>query len=311
MTVLSKVFKPKPDNTINRIKQVLFNNKKMSDIKFEFVNDINDDGDNSNNNNTPFVIYAHSFILGARSRVFSESFEDLIEKQKVIKISTSVGKLFYTFLRFLYTDSCKMNTNNVWELYHLSKVYEVGLLTQICTKYIIKTLTIPFAAIYLEKCLTINEIKLKPIIINYIKNNFFKILRHRNILTIDSDTLCEIFKINNIKNNNNEFTEYDVINAAIEWSIESCKPFNDDDDNDDENNIINKKITYEKMRLELDKAIYQIRFLQMTINEFQQFIKKYKNFLSENEITNICLGITSKNKIKCEFEAKSRFEIVL
>ena len=87
----------------------MFDNELMSDVSFTC-------GESSR------IFHAHKYVLATSSAVFFAMFYgNLSEKESPICIPDAEEESFEKFLRFLYTDACKITAENAIELMYLAK----------------------------------------------------------------------------------------------------------------------------------------------------------------------------------------------
>jgi hypothetical protein len=88
-------------------------------------------------------IYAHSFLLGARSEVFYDLLfgeERKVHREITLDAATVDYKAFMAFVEFIYTGKAKIDTSSVWTLLHLAHLYKVKGLSTRCAEFVITTL---------------------------------------------------------------------------------------------------------------------------------------------------------------------------
>ena len=98
----------------------MFNNPEFSDISFTCEGSMKQ-------------LFAHKYVLATSSVEFKAMFYgDRAKKNSVVHLTKSDEKGLTEFLRFLYTDECKLTADNVISVMYLSKKYIVPSLSAKC-----------------------------------------------------------------------------------------------------------------------------------------------------------------------------------
>jgi len=121
------------------------NNNKMSDVIFIVCKE---------------SIFAHRFILGAKSEVFySMLYGKMNEGKKEIPINDPhlTPELFLKFLEYFYSGQTQLEPSSVLSILYLSKLYEVPDLLELCRAYVKKAVTIRSAIDLWDSALPLGE----------------------------------------------------------------------------------------------------------------------------------------------------------
>ena len=193
------------------------------------------------------IFYAHKYVLGTSSVVFRAMFYgDLAEKNSVVHLSDTDENSFEEFLRFLYTDTCNLTTDNGMSLMYLGKKYLVSSLMDFFEKSITNVNT----ASMLECAVHFGDKKLEKACWNFIDCNMKNFIRSKYFNDVSQKTLASLLKLERTG-----ISEVELFHAVLEWSKYQCAK---------------KKMepTRENKRSVIGNAIYDLRFFDMKQNEF-------------------------------------------
>ena len=135
--------------TISERNAYMFNNELMSDVSFTCGESIR-------------IHHAHKYVLATSSAVFFAMFYgDLAQKESTIRISDTDEKSFEEFLRFLYTDECKITAENAIGVMYLAKKYLIPSLAEKCSKVLEEKVKADNVFMVLEQAIKFDEKKLE------------------------------------------------------------------------------------------------------------------------------------------------------
>ena len=98
----------------------MFNNELMSDVSFTC-------GESRR------IFHVHKYVLATSSAVFFAMFYgELPPKEFPIRIEDAEEESFKEFLRFLYTDDCKITAENAIGVLYLARKYLISSLAEKC-----------------------------------------------------------------------------------------------------------------------------------------------------------------------------------
>lgn len=248
----------------------LFNNSFMADVKLTF-----DDGQ---------TLYAHKMVLCLRSFTLHENFNI-----KSIMLENRSYNITRQFLKYLYSDECDLEPNNVFELLEMSKEFCVPPLETLCEKYLCSSLH-PLQSLKISLKNDMGQLKAKSLI--YIAENFASTLIHSEFLEIDSQTLSAVLKLEAVSNPE----EFEMFKCVLFWAEEKCRKNSADDIIVD--GIMVREVLGENLKL--------IRFPAMTNSEFANVIELKSGLLTEAECVSIFLNIATGKKNRFEFNDEPR-----
>lgn len=255
----------------------LFNNEFISDITF--VCDVNDNK----------LIYAHSFELIKRSPKFFASFKNSIGVCKVIPVANFTYDIFLEFIRFVYTDNCELNNDNVLDMLRVSKEYSVSMLEQRCINIIIDQMSVDTVCKYLELSIREGYEYIQYAALKFIEKNFSQVLQSDSFYEIEKDTLRCILNLNQ----HDGTPEIDIFQAVMKWAEMECR----------QDNI---SLVGESKRMVLGDLIKQIRFPIMPADDFGRCTTETVGLLTDQEISSIFQSITVKKKNEFGFVDEER-----
>ena len=99
----------------------MFDNELMSEVSFTC-------GGKSSH-----IFHAHKYALATSSVVlFAMFYGNLAQKESLIRLEDTDDESFKEFLRFLYTDDCKISAENATGVMYLAKKYLISSLAEKC-----------------------------------------------------------------------------------------------------------------------------------------------------------------------------------
>ena len=123
----------------------MFDNELMSDVSFTC-------GESRR------IFYAHKYVLASSSAVFYAMFYgDLAQKDFPILMTDTEEESFKEFLRFLYTDECKITAENAIGVLYLAKKYLISSLADKCCKVLVASVAPDNVFLVLEQAIQFSE----------------------------------------------------------------------------------------------------------------------------------------------------------
>lgn len=247
----------------------LLNNTVMSDIKFTFEESRRQ------------YFYAHKYVLATRSPVFySKFYEDGVATKNVtvIHLPDVDEETLMEFLRFLYTDECVMTPYSAAKVIKLAIRYVVPSLEAKCVDVLRGNTTFETAFTLVEEAGFLENDELEEKCWEIIDTETNKALASKNFIGIARTTLVDLLKRDTLR-----ITEVDLFKAVLKWADHQClkKELNN---------------TRENRRVVLGDALYELRFLLMSQEEFAQNVPP-SGLLTNDEIVPIyqkMMGIDSQ-----------------
>ena len=235
----------------------MFNNPSMSDIQFTC-------GESKRKH-----FYAHKYVLATSSPVFYAMFYgDLAEKNSVIHLEDADEESFEEFLRFLYTDECTITPEIAVRVMYLAKKYMAPCLLEECISILKNSLNTQNVFTILEKGVQFDEEELQKKCWEVVCSQTHKAVTSDNFNNVSKQTVDHLLKQETL-----DVKEVELFKAVLKWSDHECKRKG-------------LEATGENKRAILDEAVYQIRFLSMTQEEFAQNVSS-SGVLTSEEVVSI------------------------
>ena len=236
----------------------MFDNKLMSDVSFTC-------GESSR------IFHAHKYVLATSSAVFYAMFYgDLAQEESTICLTDAEEESFEEFLRFLYTDDCKINAENAIGVLYLAKKYLISSLAEKCCKVLEASITLDNVFVVLEHALRLDEKRLETKCWDIVSNNTSECINSEAFCNIGSHTLNALLKRQTMM-----ISEVDLFRAVLRWTDNECARQG-------------MRIEDDKMarRRVLGDSLYEIRFLQMSEKNFAT-IASPTGMLTDAEVVTI------------------------
>lgn len=223
----------------------MYNDSATSDVRFTF-----------GNNQSGEVVYAHKYVLAISSPVFYEIFYGKSEKNIVdIHLPHGNNETVADFFGFLYEDKCPASTaknNDSFEkgmlVLRLVMQYQVTSFDKACGDFM--ELTPARAFEFLEHFIELSAERHVNVCLDYIDKFSDEYFTSKHFLNVKLNTLGILLLRDTL-----EFSEVKLFKAVVTWADYRCLQQN-------------LQPTQENRKKILGKAIYDIRFLLMSLNQF-------------------------------------------
>ncbi|CAB4045946.1 BTB POZ domain-containing 6-like, partial [Paramuricea clavata] len=183
----------------------MFDNELMSDVSFTC-------GKSSR------IFHAHKYVLATSSAVFFAMFYgNLTEKEFPICIDDAEEESFEKFLRFLYTDACKITTKNAIGVMYLAKKYLVSSLAEKCCEILEASIKPDNVFAVLEKAVQFDEKELEAKCWNIVLEKPQECVNAEAFCSIGSATLNAFLKKETFS-----ITEMELFKVILKWTDEEC-----------------------------------------------------------------------------------------
>ena len=183
----------------------MFDNQLMSDVSFTC-------GESSR------IFHAHKYVLATSSAVFFAMFYgNLAEKESPICIPDAEEESFVEFLRFLYTDACKITAENAMVVMYLAKKYLVSSLAEKCCEILEASIKPDNAFAVLKQAVQFDEKELEAKCWNIILVKTRECVNSEAFCSIGSCTLNAFLKKETFS-----ITEMELFKAILEWADKEC-----------------------------------------------------------------------------------------
>ena len=237
----------------------MFNNELMSDISFTC-------GESSR------IFHAHKYVLATSSAVFFAMFHgDLAQKESTICISDTDEKSFEEFLRFLYTDECKITAENAIGVMYLAKKYLIPSLAEKCSKVLEENVKPDNVFMVLEQAVQFDEKKLEEKCWGIVSTKTLECINSEAFCSIGSHVISALLKKKDLA-----VAEVELFKAVLKCVDDECARQGITDI--DKNKTARRRV--------LDDSVYDIRFLDMSLEDFTKYVSS-TGILTETEIISI------------------------
>ena len=235
----------------------MFNNELMSDVSFTC-------GESSR------IFHAHKYVLATSSAVFFAMFYgDLAQKESTIRISDTDEKSFEEFLRFLYTDECKITAENAIGVMYLAKKYLIPSLAEKCSKVLEENAKPDDVFMMLEQAIKFDEKKLEEKCWDIVSKKTPECVNSEAFYNIGSLTVNALLKRHILK-----VSEVELFRAVLKWIDRECAR----QGIDIENKTARRRV--------IGDNVYNIRFLDMSLEDFAKTVSS-TGILTETEVISI------------------------
>ena len=214
----------------------MFDNELMSDVSFTC-------GESHR------IFHAHKYVLATSSAVFFAMFYgEIPPKEFPIRIEDTEEESFIEFLRFLYTDDCKITAENAIGVLYLAKKYLISSLAEKCCEILAASIKPENVFAVLEQAVHFNEKELEE--------KSWNIVSRKTQECLNSEAFCdiELHTLNALLNKESlAVTEVELFKAVLKWSDSECA-----------RQGINIEEDKTARRHVLGDSVYEIRFPAMS-----------------------------------------------
>ena len=236
----------------------MFDNELMSDVSFTC-------GESRR------IFHAHKYVLATSSAVFFAMFYGGIPpKEFPIRIEDAEEESFKEFLRFLYTDDCKITAENAIEVLYLAKKYLISSLAKKCCEILEESIKPENVFTVLEQAVQFDEKELEENSWNIVLTRTQECLNSEAFCDIGLDTLNALLKRESLA-----VTEVELFKAVLKWTDSECA-----------RQGINIEEDKTARRRVLGDSVYEIRFLAMSQEEFAIHVSR-TGMVTETEVVGI------------------------
>ena len=221
----------------------MFDNELMSDVSFTC-------GESRR------MFHAHKYVLATSSAVFFAMFYgEMPPKEFPIRIEDAEEESFKEVLRFLYTDDCKITTENAVGVLYLAKKYLISSLAEKCCEILEASIKPENVFVVLEQAIQFDEKELEEKSWTIVSKKTQECLNSEAFCNIGLHTLNALLKKKILA-----VTEVELFKAVLKWTDSECAR---QDINIEEDKTARRRI--------LGDSVYDIPFLEMS----QENIVKY------------------------------------
>ena len=236
----------------------MFDNELMSDVSFTC-------GESRR------IFHAHKYVLATSSAVFFAMFYgEIPPKEFPIRIEDTEEESFKEFLRFLYTDDCKITVGNATGVLYLAKKYLISSLAEKCCEILEASIKPENVFVVLEQAIQFDEKELEE--------KSWDIVSKKTQECLNSEAFCDIglHTLNALlKNERLAVAEVELFKAVLKWTDNECAR---QGINIEEDKTARRRI--------LGDSVYDIRFLAMSQDDIVKYVSPTE-ILTYKEI--VCL----------------------
>ena len=255
----------------------MFDNELMSDVSFTC-------GESRR------IFHAHKYVLGTSSAVFYAMFYgDLAEEESTICLTDAEEESFEEFLRFLYTDDCKITAENAIGVLYLAKKYLVSSLAEKCCEILEASIRPENVFAVLEQAIQFDEKKMEAKSWNIISKKTQECLNSEAFGDIGLHTLNALLNKESLAATNME-----LFKGVLKWTDSECA-----------RQGINIEKDKTARRRVLGDSVYEIGFLEMSQENIVKYVSPTE-ILADTEIVSILKKINGLDVADLKWKAKKR-----
>ena len=217
------------------------------------------------------VFYAHKYVLATSSTAFFAMLQgDLAQKGSPIRIPDTNEENFEEFLRFLYTDDCKITAENAIGVMYLAKKYLISPLAEKCREILEASLTPDNVFAVLEQAVLFDEKRLEAKCWEVVSQKSLECMNSEAFTNIGPHTLNALLKKETL-----EMTEVELFKGILKWADSECA-----------RKSLDVKHDKTARRRVLGDSVYEISFLGMSLENFIKHVSP-TGLLTDAEIVSI------------------------
>ncbi|XP_053373276.1 BTB/POZ domain-containing protein 6-like [Mercenaria mercenaria] len=229
-------------------------------------------------------VKAHKFVMVSRSPVFYAMFcGSLAESSSTVQIPDIEPEIFRELLRFIYTEDCTINDDNVMSLLYSAKKYESNRLAEKCKAYLNTQLSIDNVCVILQHAHKFDEGELDEKCLEFVLENGDDVIKSDGFSSLSKAVLQKIIESDKLKAD-----ELNIYDACKRWALQQCEKKSD-----------KREILPADLRAKLGDLIYLIRFPTMSIDVFSKHVSKDHILTAEENVSvfqSIAEGSSDNNK---------------
>ncbi|KAK3102443.1 hypothetical protein FSP39_011408 [Pinctada imbricata] len=222
-------------------------------------------------------VKAHKIILMSRSPVFYSMLEGPLAEKGKITITDIDKESFIEFLRFLYTDEFKPNSNTVMAVLYCAKKYCVDHLSKFCSEFLRKNITTENVSIILAAGHRFDDKDIIEACVSLLQGCIGEFMKSTDFLEMSKECLGTVLDLDKA-----DCSEEEIYEGVMRWAGEECRRQE-------------MEVTPADCRTVLGDQMYKIRFATMDSDYFSKHISS-SCFLSDEEKVNINKFFPLKNR---------------
>ena len=236
----------------------MFDNELMSDVSFTC-------GESRR------IFHAHKYVLATSSAVFFAMFYgEIPPKEFLIRIEDAEEESFKEFLRFLYTDDCKITAENAIGVLYLARKYLISSLAEKCCEILEASIKSENVFVVLEQAMQFDEKELEDMSWAIVSTKTQECLNSEAFCDIGLHTLNALLKKERLA-----VTEVELFKAVLKWTDNECA-----------RQCVNIEEDQTARRRILGDSVYEIFFLAMSHEDIVKYVSPTE-ILTDREM--ICL----------------------
>ncbi|CAB3989490.1 BTB POZ domain-containing 6-like [Paramuricea clavata] len=223
----------------------MFDNELLSDVSFTC-------GQSSR------IFHAHKYVLATSSAVFYAMFYgNLAQNKSLICIPDAEEDSFEEFLRFLYTDHCKITSaENAIQVMYLAKKYIISSLVEKCCKVLEVSIKPDNVFAVMAQAVQFDEKELEAKCWGVVSLHTQECINSEAFCNIASHTLNTLLKKETLA-----ISEVELFKGVLRWTDSECA-----------RQGINIEEDKTARRRVLGDSVYEIRFLAMSQKDFAKHV---------------------------------------
>ena len=217
------------------------------------------------------IFHAHKYVLATSSAVFFAMFYGEIPPNEFpIRIEDAEEESFKEFLRFLYTDDCKVTAENAIGVLYLAKKYSISSLAEKCCEILEANIKPENVFAVLEQAIKFDEKELEEKSWNIILKKTQECLNSEAFCDIGLHTLNALLKKESLA-----VTEVELFKAVLKWTDSECA-----------RQGINTEEDKTARRRVLGNSVYEIGFLEISQEDMAKHVSP-SGMLTDAEVVSI------------------------
>ena len=255
----------------------MFDNELMSDVSFTC-------GESRR------IFHAHKYVLATSSAVFFAMFYgEIPPKEFPIRIEDAEEESFKEFLRFLYTDDCKITAENAIAILYLAKKYLISSLAEKCCEILEASIKPENVFAVLEQAIQFDEKELEEKSWNIVLKKSQECLNSEAFCDIGLHTLNALLRKERLA-----VTEVELFKAVLKWTDNECA-----------RQGINIKEDKTARRRILGDGVYEIPFLEMSQENTVKYVSPTE-ILTDTEIVRILKKINGMDVVGLKWTEREK-----
>ncbi len=244
--------------TVSQRNAYTCDNELMSDVSFAC-------------GETNRIFHAHKYVLATSSAVFLAMFYgNLAQKEYPIRLPDTDEESFKEFLRFLYTDDCKITAENAIGVLYLAKKYLILTLAEKCCEILGASIKPDNVFAVLERAIQFDEEELET--------KCWVVVFQKTLECLNTKAFCDIrlYTLNAfLKKKALILTELELFKGILRWADSEC-----------ERQGLNIKDDKTARRRVLGDTVYEIPFLTMSPENLVRYVSP-SGIVTDTEIRSI------------------------